>query len=161
MHPPSEDRSVNFNYVIPGNLQAYLERYCDQNLISPSRLIRRLILEYIEGDRELDEKPEHPTGKRTTVSLPGRLLEAFEAQIEKDGGPTKAAVIAALLGQFLPGRVLTPDTETVRIESDLPADVFSTIYEAYGPGPINEVMVKALSALAKQAKQSKMTKETV
>jgi hypothetical protein len=153
-----EDRSVNFNYVIPGSVRSHLERYCDQNLISPSRLVRRLILEYVEGDRVLEEHPVHPEGKRTSVTLPERLLNAFEEKIEADGHSTKAAVIAALLGQFLPGRVLAPDTETVRVEADLPADIFSTIYGSYGPGPINEVLVKALTSLANQ---SKLTKESV
>ena len=158
MPAPPNHHSVTFNYVIPGDLNGLLELYSKQNLISSSKLVRRLILEYVEGDRNFPVPPKHPSGKRTSVALTERLLHVFEAKIVDEGHSTKAAVIAALLAQFLPGRVLDPDTETVRVEADLPTDIFSTIYGVYGPGPINEVVVKAMTALANQ---SKLTKESV
>lgn len=150
-----KDHTVQLNYVIPDKLEDLLSRYCRQNLVSPSALIRRLILEYVEGDRSI--KPsDHPKGRRTTVALPERLLNAFEQEIQDNHHGTKAAVIATLLSGFLPNRVHSGDT--IRLEADLPVEVFNLIYSRYGPGPIETVIVKALQDITESIQ---LVKETV
>ncbi len=141
----TEAYTVQLNYVIPASLDILLTRYCEQNMSSPSALIRRLVLEYVEHDRDID-KAIHPKGRRTTVTLPQRLLEALEVRIEDDGHETKAAVIAALLGQFLPSRV--HNEQTVHVALDVPADVFSVIYGEFGPGPVESVFKSAMGSLS-------------
>ena len=148
----SEDRTVQLNYVIPIHLEDLLTRYCSQNLVSPSALLRQLVLEYVEGDRHI-EPCEHPKGRRTTVALPARLLEALEQHITSGGHATKASVIAALLSAFLPNRVLSG--ETVNIEAALPVEVLNKVYDRYGPGPLSEVIQKALQSVADQIELSK------
>ena len=140
-----EDYTVQLNYVIPNQLEDLLTRYCRQNHVAPSALIRRLILEYVEGDRSIDPS-EHPKGRRTTVALSGKLLNAFEHRISANQHATKASVIAALLSGFLPNRVHSGDT--IRLAADLPVEVFNKVYDRYGPGPIDYVIIKALEALA-------------
>ena len=143
----TDDHTVQLNYVIPVALEDLLARYCKQNLVSPSALIRRLILEYVEGDRYI-EPGKHPVGRRTTAILPSRLLGGFELQVMSNGHSTKASVIAALLSGFLPGRVYAG--ETVRVEIDLPVEVFGKVYERYGPGPVDRVFSKALTEISEQ-----------
>lgn len=150
-----EDHNVQLNYVIPNQLEDLLTRYCRQNLVAPSALIRRLILEYVEGDRSIDPS-EHPKGRRTTVALQERLLGAFEHQISVNQHATKASVIAALLSGFLPNRVHSGDT--IRLETDLPVEVFNKVYDRYGPGPVNSVIVKALQHLAESVELAEEAK---
>jgi len=147
-----DDHTVQLNYVIPDELGSLLARYCEQNMTPSSALMRRLILEYVEGDRPV-EVAEHPRGRRTTVSLQSRLLTAFESKVEADNHPTKAAVIAALLAGFLPNRVHSG--ETVRVELDLSTDVFNRIYESFGPGPLDVVITKALHNLSERCEYTK------
>lgn len=136
-----EEQPVQLNYVIPEELGNMLADYCEQNMTTPSLLIRQLILEYVEGDRVVSD-PVHPRGRRTTVVLPQRLLQAFESQIEDHKHGTKAAVIAALLGNFLPPRIDPGDK--VRVELEIPTDVFNLVSERFGPGPVDDVIIKAL-----------------
>ena len=151
----SEDRMVQLNYVIPIHLEDLLTRYCKQNLVSPSALIRRLILEVVEGDCDISPG-EHPVGRRTTAALSQRLLQAFESKLDNSGPVTKAAAIAALLSDFLPPRVYAG--ETINVSLDLPVEVFNKLYDVYGPGPVDAVMGKALAA---QAASKEMIKEII
>lgn len=144
----TEDRTVQLNYVIPIDLEDLLARYCKQNLVSPSALIRRLILEYIEGSRYISPG-EHPVGRRTTAALSTRLLNEFTRQIESRGHATKASVIAALLSDFLPNRVYSGDT--VKVAIDLPVEVFNKVYERYGPGPVETIFAAAMRDAARAA----------
>ena len=150
------DQMVQLNYVIPDELESLLTRYCEQNLASPSALIRRLIGDYLDGTTKIGAVT-HPRGRRTTVALPEKLLFAFEEKIFEEGHRTKAAVIAALLSKFLPSRVLSDST--MRVEATMPTEVFNKIYEVYGPGPVDAVVVTALSDLARTHNQSKITEE--
>lgn len=142
-----EEQPVQLNYVIPEDLGNMLSEYCEQNMTTPSLLVRQLILEYVEGDRTVKE-PEHPKGRRTTVVLPQRLLQAFESKIDVNNHRTKAAVIASLLGDFLPHRI--DPGETVRVELDLPANVFHNVFERFGPGPIEDVITTALRVVSER-----------
>lgn len=75
--------------------------------------------------------------------LPGRLLSAFETKVAERGCGTKAATIAALLEGYLPQR--TDDTDSVRAEIHIPADVFDQVYKKFGPGPVEDVLIRALT----------------
>lgn len=140
------EAQVHLNYVIPGRLEHLLAQYCAQTGAKPGPLVRRLISDFIKGDTgvNLDEL-EHPKGRRTSVDLPMRLLDALEVKCEEIGAPTKAALIAALLGDFLPPRVDTEGVEKVTVA--IPTSIFSKIYARYGPGPTEEVVVDALCDL--------------
>jgi len=116
--------------------------------MKPGPLVRRLITDFLKGELGISRDPEklvHPQGRRTSVDLPTRSLKALEERAEQLGAQTKAAVIAALLEDFLPSRVNTDGIEKINIE--IPAPIFSKIYTRYGPGPNEEVLVEALCDL--------------
>lgn len=136
------EQQIQLNYVIPENLSVLLANYCGQNMVKPSLLIRRLVCDYVNGDRQIS-KVEHPKGRRTTVALPSRLLDAFESKVEALGHRTKAAVIAALLGDFLPNRVMSG--ETVQVVVEMPSELFNRVSRAFGPGPNDIVVLRAVS----------------
>lgn len=147
--PPEQqapDTHTRLNYVIPAQMEHLLTRYCVQTEMKPGPLVRRLITDFVKGEISLDVNAlAHPQGRRTSVDLPARLLAAFEERCEQIKAPTKAALIAGLLGGFLPTRI---DTDTVeRITVGVPSAVFSKIYTQYGPGPSDEVIVTALCDL--------------
>jgi hypothetical protein len=140
------DESVRLNYVIPGRLGHLLQQYCAQTEMKPGPLVRRLVSDFVKGDIGINlDEMTHPKGRRTSVDLPGRLLEALEVKCEEIGAPTKAAVIAALLGDFLPPRVDTEGIEKVTVA--IPTSIYSKIYDRYGPGPIEDVVIEALCDL--------------
>jgi hypothetical protein len=144
--PPLPDTQTRLNYVIPAKLEHLLGQYCTQTEMKSGPLVRRLVSDFLKGEIGINvEDLEHPKGRRTSVDLPGRLLAAFETRCEEIGAPTKAAVIAALLGDFLPPRVDTDGIEKIRV--DVPTSIYSKIYERYGPGPDDEVIVDALCDL--------------
>jgi hypothetical protein len=114
--------------------------------MKPGPLVRRLITDFLKGEVGLNlDGLEHPKGRRTSVDLPTRLLAALGQRCEEIGAPTKAALIAALLADFLPPRVQIDATEKITVA--LPADILSKIYERYGPGPYEDVVVEALCDL--------------
>ena len=152
------DQPIQLNYVIPSKLVDLLDRYCGQTLASPSAIIRRLISGFVEGSisfTDSEAAKEHPQGRRTTVVLPSRLLRAFEEEITRRSLGTKAAVIAALLADFLPSRVLSDST--IRAEVEIPKGVFDKVYDLFGPGPVDEVVIKALQELVKQGEPVRET----
>jgi hypothetical protein len=147
--PPEQqapDTHTRLNYVIPAQMEHLLTRYCVQTEMKPGPLVRRLITDFVKGEVGVNaEVLVHPHGRRTSVDLPARLLAAFEARCDQVKAPTKAALIAGLLGDFLPTRI---DSDTVeRITVGVPSVVFSKIYAQYGPGPSDEVIVTALCDL--------------
>lgn len=142
----ASDTHTRLNYVIPAEMEHLLTRYCVQTEMKPGPLVRRLITDFIKGEIGINlDKLEHPQGRRTSVDLPSRLLGAFEERCQQIGAPTKAAVIAGLLGDFLPTRVGEDRTENVSIA--VPSSIFSKIYAQYGPGPFDEVIINALCDL--------------
>lgn len=144
--PQKPDTTTRLNYVIPNRLEHLLSQYCAQTQIRPGPLVRRLMGDFLKGEIEVDRDAlEHPKGRRTSVDLPSRLLGAFEQRCEEIGAPTKAALIAALLGDFLPPRVNTDGIEKITVE--VPTSIYSKIYKRYGPGPDEEVLVEALCDL--------------
>jgi len=144
--PAPPETQTRLNYVIPGNLEHLLARYCVQTEMKPGPLVRRLITDFMKGEIVLTQADlDHPRGKRTSVDLPVRLLDAFEGRCEEIKAPTKAAVIAALLREFLPPRVSTEGIEKIAVS--VPTTIYNKIYKRYGPGPAEEVIVEALCDL--------------
>jgi len=140
------DPLTRLNYVIPNRLEHLLTQYCAQTQIRSGPLVRRLIGDFLKDEiGVITADLEHPKGRRTSVDLPMRLFAALEQRCEEIGAPTKAALIAALLNSFLPPRVNTDGIE--KISLDVPASIYNQIYERYGPGPNDEVIVEALCDL--------------
>jgi len=137
---------TRLNYVIPGRLEHLLTQYCAQTGAKPGPLVRRLVSDFLKGEVGINlEDMKHPKGRRTSVDLPVRLLDALEVKCEEIGAPTKAALIASLLGDFLPPRVNTDGIEKISIS--VPTWIYSKIYSYYGPGPDDEVFIEALCDL--------------
>jgi hypothetical protein len=89
--------------------------------------VRQLILEYVEGDREIPPRiSDRSPGHRTSLALKGRIMNALEDKIEAEGHLSKGAVIAYLLRQFL---VRTPanDSEMVDVTVQLPSGVYNDL----------------------------------
>ena len=149
--PPPEDRptpdtTTRLNYVIPTGIARLLESYCAQTQMKAGPLVRRLVSDFLKGEIGINiEDLEHPRGRRTSVDLPSRLLAAFEERCEEIEAPTKAAVIARLLADFLPPRVCQDGIEKLTV--GIPTSIYQQIYERYGPGPKDEVLVEALCDL--------------
>ena len=142
--PP--ESQTRLNYVIPAKLEHLLARYCAQTGAKSGPLVRRLITDFLKGEIGVNLSDlRHPRGKRTSVDLPCRLLEAFEQRCEEVGAPTKAALIAALLQEFLPPRVNITDIECITVS--VPTTILHKIHNYYGPGPDEEVMIEALCDL--------------
>ena len=80
-------------------------------------------------------------------------MKAFEEEIKKNSHLTKAAVIASLLGEYLPHRVDAGDT--VHVGLDIPVKTFNKIYDRFGPGPVDAVVHKALASIAEQTIRTK------
>lgn len=141
-----QEQHTRLNYVIPADMEHLLTQYCVQTEMKPGPLVRRLITDFLKGEVGVNtEKLEHPKGRRTSVDLPERLLGALEERCQQLGVPTKAALIAGLLSDFLPSRVNFDSVE--RITVGVPSSIFSKIYKQYGPGPDDEVIVNALCDL--------------
>jgi hypothetical protein len=138
---------TRLNYVIPAEMERLLTQYCIQTEMKPGPLVRRLITDFCKGESNIviEKDLVHPQGRRTSVDLPARLLRAFEDRCDIVGAPTKAAMIAGLLGDFLPSRVA--DCGSERLAVTIPASIYSKIYRQYGPGPDDEVIVSALCDL--------------
>ena len=144
--PQVPDVQTRLNYVIPDNLEHLLQCYCTQTEMKSGPLVRRLITDFVKGEIILDPSElEHPKGRRTSVDLPGRLLVALEERCVELGAPTKAALIACLLNTWLPSRVDAEGVETLSIA--VPASIYTKIYERYGPGPKDEIIIEALCDL--------------
>jgi hypothetical protein len=150
---------VVLNYVLPPNLEHLLSQYCAQTQMKPGLLVRRLVSDFLKGETGVNlDDLKHPKGRRTSFSLSSRLLAALEERCEEIGAPTKAALIAALLGDFLPPRVNMEGIEKVTIE--VPTSIFSKIYELYGPGPTEEVVIEALCDLIQKNDSRAIPAET-
>lgn len=125
------------NYVIPEELETALEDYSSQTGRPAHDVVRQLVVEFVEGDRGAPEPRAHPTGRRTNVVLPERVLGALEHHVGA-AHTSKAALIAGLLEDFLAHR---RDPETyLSITIRLPARLLDTITKAY-PGPVPEAIV--------------------
>ena len=134
---------VKLNFVVPEDLASDLEVYQKYTGRTTSDLVRQLIAELLEGDIVRPPAHPHPTGPRTTVEVPQRVLAALEQFTSSNRHPTKAALLAALMRRFLEGRVERMTTVSVGPIS-LPGPLYDKIVTTDGPGNIEALILRRL-----------------
>ena len=115
--------NVRLNYTISDSIYQSLASYCDVTSRSASDLVRQLVCEVLENDRQLPPPEEISAfvrdgdrrARRTDMWMSPQSLNAFDDKLTEDGYPGKSAVIAYLLDQFLSTRANHAGTEMVRI----------------------------------------------
>lgn len=115
--------SVRLNYTISEELERSLTDYCELTGRSASDLVRQLICEVLEEDRELPpaarviafDKSSPRRERRTDMWVSQQTLSAFDEKLDADGYPSKSAVIAYLLTEFLKNRANHTGEEMVRV----------------------------------------------
>lgn len=145
--------SVQLNYVIPDDVRADLDLYCERNYRNPSQVTLQLIDEYLTGDRDVERQETHPVGGRTSLRMRQHTLTALEKRTMDEGHKSKAALIAALLREFLEGRVDPASFVSVG-PFPLPTPLFDKIMEADGPGDIESLVLKRLEASFETQKET-------
>ena len=148
----SDNTLVQLNYVLPEELDDLLQRYCEQNFALPAAVVRHLIGDFVSGALKVDSPLEHPKGRRTTATLPVRLLDAFEAKTEAEIKGTKAAVIAFLLKGFLTPRTKTEDVVTLMVQ--VPTALLDQLAQE---GPPGEILVRWAQLVAATQNATKET----
>jgi hypothetical protein len=115
--------NVRLNYTISSSIDEQLSSYCEITGRTASDLVRQLITEVLEGDRQLP----HPSTitvflekgarreRRTDMWLSSRYLKTLEERLIREGYPSKSGVIAYLLHNFLTARANHAGTEMVRV----------------------------------------------
>jgi metal-responsive CopG/Arc/MetJ family transcriptional regulator len=141
--------TIKLNYVIPESLDEALTRYCEQTGRSASDVIRQLLSEYIDGERELSTPARDTSnGIRSNMMLPGKILEALDQKILTTGHGTRGGVIARLLCDFLENRLgsIFSETITVNVERSL----YNKLYEKGQKlgKPVEEVILDACRTFA-------------
>lgn len=121
---------VRFNYVLSDETDRRLAAYCENTHRSASDVVRQVLIEWLDGDLVLQQPAgEHPSGKRTNITLPSVVRNAIEARLSKEGHVSLSAAVDALLGRFLTARAPTPsDAMTVRLK--LPLTLFQRLTAA-------------------------------
>lgn len=120
---------MRLNYSVPEDLAERLDAYCKSSCRSASSVVRQLLLEYLEGDRQLPPRvSERGNGHRTSMSLKRRIVSALEERVEEEGHFSKGAVIAHLLRQLL-ARAPEKSEEEVPVLVKLPAGLHRTLEE--------------------------------
>jgi metal-responsive CopG/Arc/MetJ family transcriptional regulator len=114
--------NVRLNYTISEELERSLNDYCELTGRSASDLVRQLICEVLEEDRVLPpaakviafDKASPRRERRTDMWVSPMTLKTFDSKVEQDGYPSKSAVIALLLTEFLRNRTNHTGEEMVR-----------------------------------------------
>lgn len=97
-----QKRDLHLNYVVPEDIDGPLETYCQETCRTATSVVRQVILEWLEGDLQIPSRvSERASGRRTSLLLKKRVMDAFEAKVWEDGHYSKGAVIAHLLRRFL------------------------------------------------------------
>lgn len=115
--------NVRLNYTISQSIDEQLSSYCDLTGRTASDLVRQLVSELLEYDRQLPEPEEvnrflkqgARRDRRTDMWMSARYLAALDEKLEEDGYPSKSGVIAYLLDDFLSTRANHAGTEMVRL----------------------------------------------
>ncbi len=115
--------NVRLNYTISEQLETSLADYCELTGRSASDLVRQLICEVIEADRKLPAAAEVHTfdkasprrDRRTDMWVSSMALQTFDKLVEDGNYPSKSAVIAFLLTEFLKNRSNHAGEEMVRV----------------------------------------------
>lgn len=114
--------AVRLNYSISEDLEAELASYCELTGRTASDLVRQLICEVLEEDRQLPppatiialDRNGPRRDRRTDMWVSSRTLTAFDDKVESEGYPGKSSVIAFLLADFLGSRGNRAAEELVR-----------------------------------------------
>jgi len=139
------------NFVIPEAIEQRLDVYCDRTGRTPTDVIRQLVSEVLEGDRELSKAAaEHPTGRRTNIPLGYGALARLDEFVREGKHASAAAVIATLLTQFLANRVDMKADEVVIVHVPLPVSVYSALTAqcARNGTPIEKFLAKEAASAA-------------
>ena len=115
--------NVRLNYTISTAIDNMLADYCEITGRTASDLVRQLVCEVLENDRELPKPPEivafvregERRERRTDMWMSSVSLTAFDRKLDDEGYPSKSAVIAFLLNDFLSTRANHAGEEMVRI----------------------------------------------
>ncbi len=144
----SRNSQVRLNFSIDEELEAQLAAYEEATGRKQTAVIRQLLIEWLEGARELPENhPEHPAGRRTNINISARVRDALERKVTADKLPSLSSVVSSLLRSFLANRVPQPE-DHVTLRLRLPAQVaqqFTNICALRGEDPARaiEIMIEA------------------
>jgi hypothetical protein len=115
--------NVRLNYTISSSINDQLADYCELTGRTASDLVRQLVCEVLEEDRQLPpphilvafvrESERHE--RRTDMWMSATSLAAFDEKLEEEGYPSKSAVIAFMLSDFLQARANHAGEEMVRV----------------------------------------------
>jgi hypothetical protein len=114
---------VRFNFVLSNEVESRLANYSDSTHRNTADVVRQVLIEWLDGDLVLHRPlADHPTGRRTNITLPNVVRNALEERVTKEGHVSLSAVVNALLGRFLAPRAasLGGDAVTVRLPVPLP-----------------------------------------
>jgi len=116
------------NFTITDDLSGQLSAYCDRTGRSPSDVIRQLVIEWIEGDRQIAGKAsEHPVGRRTNIPLGYATLAELDRKVVGEGHVTASAAIAELLTAFLTARGEAKTEETISFGLQIPTKLYTQV----------------------------------
>ena len=151
------------NFVIPEAIEQRLDVYCDRTGRTPTDVIRQLVSEALEGDRELPKAAaEHPAGRRTNIPLSYAALARLDEFVREGKHASAAAVIATLLGQFLANRVDMKADEVVIVHVPLPVSIYSALSAqcARGGMAIEKFLVREAASAANVARAKPKAKRS-
>jgi len=155
---------IRLNYSISDRLEKDFDNYCLLTGRKASEVIRQLICEVLDGDRELPAptviaefvKKSAPHDNRTDMWIAPKILGFFDSKVDEGGYPGKSAVIAWLLDGFLSTRSNHTAEEMVRVTTLIDRDTYTrlgTLGAPYGKSP--EQMVSEIVKQYAKAKTGK------
>lgn len=129
--------NVRLNYTISTAIDNMLVDYCEITGRTASDLVRQLICEVLEDDRQLPPPAEISSfvkegdrrERRTDMWISAVSLNAFDNKLEVEGYPSKSAVIAYMLNDFLSSRANHAGTEMVRVATFVDRITFTRLAE--------------------------------
>jgi hypothetical protein len=115
--------NVRLNYTISNSIDDLLSGYCEVTGRSASDLVRQLVCEVLEDDRQLPPPKDIAVfvrdgdrqDRRTDMWMSSHSLAAFDEKLSEHGYPSKSSVISFLLNEFLSARANHAGTEMMRI----------------------------------------------
>jgi len=154
--------NVRLNYTISSSIDDLLSGYCEVTGRSASDLVRQLVCEVLENDRQLPHPGEISAfvregdrrDRRTDMWMSSQSLVAFDDKLGEDGYPGKSAVIAFLLNEFLATRANHAGTEMVRIAPFIDRLTFTKLemVAANRQQPVEELVYDLCKAFVTQGK---------
>lgn len=153
-------KQITFNFALSHEMAKRLDAYCDTTGRNESDVVRQLILEFLEGDREVD-----PVGvaamvsneTRSSVLLRPATLKAFDTKVESDGLASKSATLSYLLDAFL--KRSKQQEERVYVSVPLPTSVMRVAVEraATNGSSLGDLLSEVVQAALRPTPVSKET----